>query len=376
MNFKISKKNFYDALQTAARAISPNSPVPALSGLLIQAEEGKLVITGSDADISIRLVLSNEDDKDLGLSIMEEGAVVIDSRYLLEIVRKIESAEINVEIIDGTLTRISAGKVEFKINGYRPEDYPGIDFNEPQNQFQIKTSEFTEMIDETSFAANTKDTRLILTGVNLKSDGEHLICTATDSYRLARKTLDMNLTQFNVTIPAKSINSVRSVFTNPEANLKVCLDDKKVMFTNGKIIMNSKILDGSFPDTDRLIPTEFSYSLLINRRALIAAVDISSFIRNDNMMIVRMQLNSAEDITISNKSQEIGEYHQELIAEKYEGEPLDISFSGTYVIEAARTMTEDNVLIKFTGDMKPFIITSENGDDSLLQLVLPVRTYN
>ena len=376
MNFKISKTRFYEALQTAARAISPNSPVPALSGLLIQAEGSQLIITGSDADISIRLVLSNDTNKDLELSIMEEGSVVIDYRYLLEIVRKIESAEVNVEIIDGTLSRISAGKVEFKINGYRPEDYPPIDFKKPENQFEIKTSDFTEMIDETSFAANTKDTRLILTGVNLKSDGEHLICTATDSYRLARKILNINVPAFNVTVPAKSINSVRAVFTDPEAALNVCLDDKKVMFTDGSIVMVSKILDGSFPDTDRLIPSQFSYSLLINRRALISAVDISSFIKNDNMMIVRMQLNNAEDITISNKSQEIGEYHQELIAEKYEGEPLDISFSGSYVIEAARTMSEDNILIKFTGDMKPFIITNENGDDSLLQLVLPVRTYN
>ena len=376
MNFKISKNRFLEALQITAKAISPNSPLPALSGIMIQAKDSQLILTGSDSDISIRTVISNENDQDLGLAIMEEGDIVIDYRYLLEIVRKIDSSEINVEIIDGTFTRFSAGTIEFKINGIRPEDYPTVDFSEPENSFSIKSSEFAQMIEETAFAANAKDTRLVLTGVNFKSDGTNLICTATDSYRLAKKTVPMVCNPFNVTILAKSLNNARSVFNDPESEIKISLNDKKVQFSCGNTIMQTKILDGVFPDTDRLIPAEFNYSLTINRRALIAAVDCSSFIRTDNLMVVRMQINSKEDITISNKSQEIGEYHQELIGEQYEGEPLDISFSGNYVVEAARTLSTDNVVIKFTGDMKPFILQNDGGDDTILQLVLPVRTYN
>ena len=139
--------------------------------------------------------------------------------------------------------------------------------------------------------------------------------------------------------------------------------------------MQSRLLDGTFPETERLIPTEFSRELLINRRSLISALDRSSFIKTDNMAIIRCKI-SGNEVILTNKSQEIGEAHEELIAENYTGEPLDISFSGTYVEDAAKALSSENILIKFTGEMKPFILVNEGDDDSLLQLVLPVRTYN
>lgn len=377
MNFKISKNRFYDALQIVARAIAPNSPVPALSGIKMDAFHDQLTLTGSDADISIQMVLSNAADENLGLTILEEGSIVIDYRYLLEIVRKIDSEEISIEILDGTFTRFSAGRSEFKINGIRPEDYPTVDFTIPANQFKIKSSLLSQIIEETSFAANSKETRLILTGVNLHAENGSLICTATDSYRLAKKTVPVECEPFNVTILAKSLNNVRSIFTSAENEITVALSDKKAQFSSANIILQTRMLDGSYPDTDRLIPAEFTHKLVISRHALIAAIDRSSFIRNDNMMIVRLQINTKDDITLTNKSQEIGESHEELAAESYEGEPLDISFSGNYVSDAAKILTTENIVISFTGEMRPFILSNDrDGDQSILQLVLPVRTYN
>ena len=166
LNFKINKAKFLNALQISAKAVSPNSPVPSLCGIRINADDSGLTLTSSDADISIEMTLSNTDDEKLGLSVITPGTVVIDARYLLEIVKKIDTDEINVEIIDGTLTRFSGGKAEFKINGYRAADYPTMDFSRPAVSFTLKYRELAALISETVFAASAKETRPVLTGVN------------------------------------------------------------------------------------------------------------------------------------------------------------------------------------------------------------------
>ncbi len=375
MNFKINKQLFYNALSIASRAISSNSPVPILVGIKLEAENNTLRITSSDANLSIVQTLSNEQDEKLGLSIVEEGTIIIDSRYLLDIVKKIDSDEISIEILDGTLTHFSGEKAEFKINGYRPSDYPSIDFSEPSNRFTINYDLLNTIISSTAFAASVKETRPVLTGVNMRGNNGKLTCTATDSFRLARKITELNTDSFSVTVPAKCLNEAKTIFAGNQ-DIQVSLSEKKIQFRCGSIVLQSTMLEGNYPETDRLIPTEFNNTLLINRRHLISAIDRSSFIKTDNMTIIRMEINAADDILVSCKSQEIGEYNESLNAISYDGMPLDISFSGNYLLDALKSLTTENVVIRFTEAMKPFVIYNEGDDNSILQLVLPVRTYN
>ena len=376
MNFKISKNKFYNALQIVSRAISPNSPVPSLCGVLIEAGNDGITLTGSDGDISIRMHLSNTIDENLNLSVLEEGSVVIDSRYITAIASKMNSNDIQVEIIDGTLTRFSSLKTEYKINGYRASDYPSIDFNTPATNFTIKSSDLTEIIESTAFATSVKETRPVLTGVNFQSNGTEIVATATDSYRLAKKTYPLTAEVFNVTIPAKSLNEAKSIFNSENDDIQISLDTKKVQFSNGSILMQSRLLEGGFPETERLIPKEFAYKLVINRQDLISAIDRNMFIKNEKMTLNRLQINNKDDISLTNKSQEIGESIETMNAISYEGEPIDISFAGNYVMDAAKALDTVNIKIQFTGSMKPFVLTNDSEDSSVLQLVLPVKTYN
>ncbi len=375
LNFRINKNKFYNALSVVNRAVSSNSPIPALSGIRIDAEEGKLILTASDVNTSIKTELCSDHDEDLGLTVIQEGSIVIDSKYLMDIVKKIDSEDISVSIIDGTLTHFSGQKAEFKINGFRPEDYPVIDFTSPSINIDFKYSVLGSIISETAFAASVKETRPVLMGVNMKSDGTVLTCTATDSYRLARKTVSVESEPFSVTVPAKTLFDARSIFQDCE-DVKVALNQKKIQFIGNGVILQSNLLEGGYPETDRLIPKEFSRKLVINRLSLIQAIDRTSFIKTDNMTIIRLQINSVDDISLSNKSQEIGESHESLNAVSYEGEPIDISFSGTYVSDAVKALSSANVTVSFTGEMKPFIIQNDAEDRTLIQLVLPVRTYN
>lgn len=373
MNFSINKNELSNALSIVSHAISSNSPQASLRGIKIEAKEDSIILTGSNADISIQKTLHKTEENNL--SIIESGSILVEARYLIDMVRKIDSDTVNVEIIDGSLTRFSGNQAVYKINGMNAFDYPTIDFSKPSDSIVLKQNLLNELIEETAFAASLKETRPVLTGVNFKCNEKVLTVTGTDSYRLAKKTmpLDTELT-FNITIPSKSLNEVKSTMLNkPDEDIEISQNDKKVQFIIDDMILQSRLLDGNYPETDRLIPKEFSYKLTINRSDLINAIDRTTFIKTDNMAVNKLECNS-DEVVLTNKSQEIGEFREVLNA-NFEGEPLNISFSGNYVMEAAKAIKGEDIVIQFTGEMKPFIL-KDSSDDQLIQLVLPVRTYN
>ena len=373
MNFSISKNAFASATSIVDHAISSTHPQAPLRGMKIQAKEDKLTLTGSNSDISIELVIPSDDDNHL--VIVEEGTILIESRYLLDIVKKMDSEIITIEVIDGSLTRFSGERAVYKINGMNVFDYPAIEFSKPEDSITMKTGMLKDIIDQTAFATAVKETRPVLTGVNFRLEDHVLKCTGTDSYRLAKKTIPFNTDgSFNVTIPAKTLNDVKStMITDTDEDMEIALNPKKAQFIIENMVLQTRLLDGSFPDIDRLIPDTFSYVLSINRNELIRSIDRTTFIRSDNMAVNRLQC-SSDEIILTSKSQEIGESRENLDA-TFTGEDLDISFSGNYVIDAAKALRGDNITINFSGDMRPFVLKDED-DETVLQLVLPLRTYN
>ncbi len=373
MNFKISKRPFYTALTSVSHAISANSPIPSLSGIKIEALEDHLVLTASDSNISIqREVYASEDCE---LIIFEPGAVVIDSRYILEIVRKIDSDQLQLELVDGALTRISGHLAEFNINGISASLYPDIDFSKQAIEFSVQAKDLVKVIAQTVFAASDKETRPVLTGVNFRLVGNEFTAVATDSYRLAKSvvSLDNNDTNFSVTLPAKSLNEVVKTLED-EDEVIMSVSDKKVQFFLNNTLIQTRLIDGLYPETDRLIPNEYAYEFEIDAQDLLNAIDRASFIKSDGISVVRLEA-SSDEVVISSKSQEVGSSFEKIVPQSYKGGDLSISFSGKYVYEAIRALNSSKVLIKFSGPMKPFVILNP-GDDSVLQLVLPVRTYN
>ena len=373
MKISISKNEFYAAIQTAGHAISQNSPLPSLRGIKIEAVNDQLQITGSNADISIYITMKKDEKNNL--TILEEGAILIDARYLNDIVRKLDSDVINIEVIDGALTKFTGVSATFKINGMRPDDYPSIDFSQPANVIEMSAADLTQTIDQTAFAASVKETRPIFTGVNVTLRDKCLTFTSTDTFRMAKKRMEMvSDCSFNVTIPAKSLNEVKStVLLNENGNIKIALNDKKAQFVSENVLFQTRLLDGKYPDTENIVPKAFNRFLVMNRMDLIRAIDRTTFIKNDNVSVDRLQC-SADEVVLTNKNQEIGESYEQLAAD-YTGEPLDISFTAVYVMDAAKAIPDMQVKISFVEEMKQFILTSPENDD-VLQLVMPVKTFN
>lgn len=373
MKISILKDELYSQLLLVSKAVSPISPQASLRGIKIEAKNNELVLTGSDADISIQKIIKQSEENKL--NIIEEGIILVDVKYLLELVRRVDSEIIEIEIIDGNLIYFHGGNARFKINGLNPSNYPSIDFNINNNSFSLKINTLLDIINHTVFAVSKKDTRPILTGVNIKTQDDKLNCTATDSFRLSRKIVPFDSNnEFNVTIPAKVLNELKSSIQNIDGNsdILISITDKKAQFIFEDTVFQARLLDGEFPATDKLIPTEgqFNYYLDINKKDLISAVDRSIFIKNENIITNKLDC-SEYDIILSNKNQEIGEFQEELVG-KFEGEKLEIVFVAYYMLDALRALKGDKVRIKFTEKMKAFIV-SDVDDDSITELVLPTR---
>lgn len=371
MHFKISKKVFYESLDKVSRAISASSPIPALSGIKITVFDNEIQLVASDSDMSIiKTIKSNEENF---LQIFKEGSIVIEAKYILDIVRKIDSNEIDVELINESLTHFSGRNTDFKINGVKSVDYPLIDFTKPQNEIMINSNQLQQLILQTSFCASDRENRPILTGVNISCDADLLTFAATDSNRLARKNIHLECGQnINFTIPAKSLVKIARVI-DKNAEISIAVSDKKVQFYFEDMIIQNRLIEGIFPDTARFIPSEYKTEIKIDSRDLLNAIDRASFIKSaDGVSIVNFQISEKEFI-VSSQSQEVGSSVEEIANYKFQGNPIKISFSGRFLSEAIRVLEGPELVISFEGEMKPFVVRETNNTTST-HLILPVRT--
>lgn len=367
MNFKIKRLELLNALTKVSRAVSIKSPLPVLTGIKFDLKEDELILTGSDSDITIQTSIQDHID------IIEPGSVVLSSKYILEIIKKIDSEDVHIFIVDGTLTRIEGANSRFDLNGTSYIDYPRIDLNKTGVNLQMKSIDLKEAIEQTSFATSEKETRPVLTGVNFKAKNHVLECIATDSYRLAKRILNIDSDiSFNIIIPKKSLIEISRIIEKDEM-IDLYVSDRKVLFVFDHVLIQTRLIDGTFPDTSRLIPDSFDYSMSIDSTSLLNSIDRASLLTNEQTNIVKLTMNQ-DTVILSSFSQEIGSVEENLSRAFYKGEPLKISFSARYLTDAIKSINGQKVRVLFTGEMKPFIIKDFERED-IIQLVLPVRTY-
>ena len=367
MDFKIKRIELLNALTKVSRAVSIKSPLPVLTGIKFDLKEDELILTGSDSDITIQTSIQDN------IEIIKPGSVVLSSRYILEIIKKIDSEEVHIFIVDGTLTRIEGANSRFDLNGTSYIDYPRIDLNKTGVNLQMKSTDLKEAIEQTSFATSEKETRPVLTGVNFKAKDHILECIATDSYRLAKRILNIDSDiSFNIIIPKKSLIEISRIIEKDEL-IDLYVSDRKVLFVFDHVLIQTRLIDGTFPDTSRLIPDSFDYSMSIDSTSLLNSIDRASLLTNEQTNIVKLTMNQ-DTVILSSFSQEIGSVEENLSRAFYKGEPLKISFSARYLTDAIKSINGQKVRVLFTGEMKPFIIKDFERED-IIQLVLPVRTY-
>ncbi|KOP79851.1 DNA polymerase III subunit beta [Lysinibacillus sp. FJAT-14745] len=378
MKFDILRDRLLEGLNDVMKAVSSKTTIPILTGIKIDVTDEGIRLTGSDADITIQTFIPVEEDGQQIIHITETGSIVVQARMFNEIVRKLPTNEVEIQVTTGLQTHIRSGKSEFHLIGSDAAEYPLLPELTEDQKFTIPADLLKSIIRETVFAVATSESRPVLTGVNWQIKNETLICVATDSHRLARRKVQLeNLpkVEHSVVIPGKSLNELNKVLEDSTNLVQIVMTSQQVLFKTGEVLFFSRLLEGNYPDTSRLIPEEYQTNLTINGKSLLQAIDRASLVaRGDRNNVVRFEILDNQAVEVSSNSPEIGKVQEEIPVESLEGENLKISFSAKYMMEALKAIDGQDVVIQFTGAMRPFILRSVH-DDAILQLILPIRTY-
>ncbi len=372
MKFTINRVRFLKALNIVNVAIGQKSPTPAFLNFKLVMKDDVLSITGSNNDLTICSNINAKEKDEVIITSYEQGATLITSKYLLEIVKRLDSEFVSVEVIDDVIAKISDNKSDFKLNSMRIEDYPDLDLSVEGTSLHFSAEEFKKIITQTAFAASTKEIRPILTALNVKFEDGTMECIATDSYRLSKKLVKKELeNNFEINIPVKTLNEVAKMIEDSEVRLFVA--ERKVVFEFDNTTLYSRLINGDFPKISRMIPDNYPYVLQVNANEFIAAVSRVSLLAIERENIVKLSV-SENELEISSKSEQIGSANEKVANYRYKGDRFDISFNVNYVIDAIRAAQSEDVVLSFAGEMSAFKITATN-DDSIIQIVTPVRSY-
>jgi len=374
----IDRDHLVRSVQDVMKAVSSRTTIPILTGIKIVASEHGVTMTGSDSDISIESFIPAEEEDRMIVDVIKQGSVVLQARFFSEIVRKLPKEAVEIEVKDQFVTTIRSGKTEFYLNGLDPEEYPRLPQIQEENMFKIPADLLKHVIRQTVFAVSTSETRPILTGVNWRIENNELTCIATDSHRLAMRKAKVETeteAHYNIVIPGKSLNELNKILEETNELVHIVVTENQVLFKTKHLLFFSRLLDGNYPDTSRLIPTDSQTDMIVKTKEFLQAIDRASLLaREGRNNVVRLTTLPGKVVEISSNSPEIGKVVEEVQCEQLEGEELKISFSAKYMMDALKALEGAEIKISFTGAMRPFLIRPLH-DDSMLQLILPVRTY-
>lgn len=373
MKFTVEKEVLLQGLNKVSKAISSKNLIPILSGVKFDLTSEGLFLSASDNDISIETFIPN-DKLD---NIEKTGCTVIQGKYILEIIRKLEGKIVSINLLDGIKVLISCGNSEFSLNCMDYDDFPNLNIEEKKDPIILDKEEFKEIINKTSFAVSTQETRPILTGINFKISKNKLEAIATDSYRLAKKTVNLTTDlkeDISTVIPGKNLIELTKIIEDNDNKIEMHLFNNKVLFKYDNTKFQTRVLGGTFPDVERLVPTSYELVIKANQEEFYKVIDRAALLTSEkDKNIVKFECNG-NNLVVSSNSPEIGKVEEKMTVEKSIDQDIKIAFSSRFMMDALRTIKSENVLLNFNGDVKPIIIFDDD-DSSVLQLILPIKTY-
>ena len=374
MKFTIKKDLLLDSLNKVSKAISTKNLIPVLAGIKFELGKKKLTLTASDNDITIQTTI-DADEKNF--TIDREGSIIIQGKYVLDIVRKLPDEYINFEVIDDLKILIYTENSEFNLNGINESEYPNIGLEESKKKVVISAGVFKSIVNQTAFAASNEESKPILTGINFNIVGDVLECNSTDSYRLARKVIKLGKPSeenYNIVIPSRNIIEFSKILGEDEDVVELHVFSNKILFKTGNLKFESRLINGTYPNTSNLLPDDSFMIIDSNLNNLYDVIDRVSILTSDKEKNIVTLETVDNTLILRSSSAEIGRVEEKMTIEKNNKENIKISFSAKYMMEALRSFNTNKISIHFVGDIKPILIKSEE-DETLTQLVLPIRTY-
>ena len=373
MKFTIDRSALLTALQHVHSVVERRNTIPILSNVLIEAKEDGVYLTATDMDIAVIEKINLEKSE-----VMQLGTITTSAQMLYDIVRKLPE-NVKVELLSEKNDRlgIKASSSSFALNCLPAEDFPSISQEEFKYTFSLETNDLIRLIDKTSFAMSLEETRYYLNGIYLHAvkdaEGEKLRTVSTDGHRLSR--VDMNIPEGaneipGVIVPRKTIMEIRKLLEDHSDTINLSLSDNKIKLSFSNVILTSKLLDGTFPDYSRVIPEQHDKTVTISNQLLSEAVDRVSTVSTDKTRAIKVNI-SKGNLIISATNPDKGSASESLDV-IYDGEEVEIGFNSKYVLDVARQIKGNEIIIKLSDSVYPTLVYDKD-DKGVLFVLMPMR---
>ena len=379
MKFTIKRNAFIKKLTDVQRAISSKTAIEILTGLKITVTENSITLTGSDSDISIENEIST-DDSNYELLIDEPGSIVLPARFFSEIIKRLPESTFTIEVNEHFQATIKSGQTEYQVNGVDADNYPHLPEIDTNEQLTIPADIMKQVINQTVIAVSTQESRPLLTGVHLTIKNGELHAVATDSHRLSQRKIKLSGAEdidYDIIVPGRSLVELSRMIADSTGSLEIQIAENQILFNFDNTAFYSRLLEGMYPDTDRLIPQSSETEIELNAVSLLHAIERASLLSHEGRNnVVKLSLNSENQTAVlSSNSPEVGNIEEELQFDKLTGNDIEISFNPDYMKAALQAFGQAEVKLSLTLPLRPFTLMPTEDSEDFIQLITPVRTY-
>ena len=365
MKLSLPTSDLLSQLQTATRVASSRTSVQALSGVMISAEAGELVLLATDMEMGLRVPLAGE--------VIRPGVVVLPARLLLEVVRSLPGGSVTLELRPSEQdVELISGAATFHLRTLRAEDFPKLPVPAPETRVTLPAHAFVDTALAVSRSASKDETRPVLTGVLISASADELRMVATDSYRLSvkRTGLESSLEGgIEANVPARALQELaRIAQSTDESELTVSLGQNQIVFEIGQIVLSSRLIDGQFPNYRQLLPESVEHELRLSAEEIADVVRRVSLLAQKNAPL-RMSFQEGQ-LTVSAQTQDVGEA-SEALPVPFSGDPFEIGFNPEFIRDGLESVESDELVLKLISSLRPGLIESPDGD--FVYLIMPIR---
>ena len=363
MKFSCNQKDFSSAVTNVQRAVSTKSNLPALEGILIKAEEGRITLCGYDLEIGITTFIE--------CNVQEKGEIVVSAKLLGEIVRRLPEHTVNIETDEKMIVYINSGQAEYKIVGISAEEYPELPKVEEMENICIKSSILKTMIKQTIFAISDDPTKPIYTGSLFDIDNNQLKIVSIDGFRMAIRQEKISCDKNSkFVVPEKTLSEILKLITDEEKNIEIIIGQRHAVFKVENYSIISRLIEGNFLDYKTTVPPENKTDIVINTRSFIAAVERMSLLTSEKIKSpIRCVVEDTQIKLFCSTA--IGKANDAIPA-NINGENVEIGLNCRYLLDALKNTETDEVRVQLNGSLTPMKIVPIKGD-SFLFLVVPMR---
>lgn len=359
-----TRKDLFEGVQTAARAVSTRSSLPILSHLLVRAEGDHVRIAATDLEVGLECIVP--------ASIQEDGGLTVPARIIHEMLAALPETEVSLSVEEDNRVKIKAGSSDYTINGLPSEEFPMLPEVKEDISLTISKSVLRDAIRKTIFAVSLDESRPFLTGILTVLAEEGLRLVATDTHRLCVQDVELVSSQgeTSVIVPGRAMNEVLRLLSEDEGESTINISQTQIMFKIDGVTLVSRLIEGQFPNFQRVIPSDFDKKLIVPTEDLLASVRRASIMVRDNSNRAVLKTDDGK-LVVTAESGSIGQGYEEVEVVR-EGEDIQMAFNTKYLLDMLSVLESDAVEMQLSGPLNPALLKPE-GQEGYIYVVMPMQ---